>query len=99
MRVTRFSTTAVAFSAFVFAGLMVGKGQTPAPQTQKPAGEAQPAPTPPPPLLHAQNLIMMPDDATKSGNNRVFGATNQTGFYITRNRFGANQTSRPHYHT
>ena len=101
MRVTRLSTTAVAFCAFVFAGLAVGKGQAPAPETQKPAAQAQPAsaPTPPPPLLHATNLIMMPDDATKSGNNRVFGATNQTGFYITRNRFGANQTSRPHYHT
>jgi hypothetical protein len=53
----------------------------------------------PPPLLHAGNLIMLPDDATKTGNNRVFGSANQTGFYITRNRFANNNTSRPHYHT
>jgi hypothetical protein len=93
MSVTRLSATAAAFAAFMLAGLAVGQGQAPAPQTQKPAVP------PPPPLLHAQNLIMMPDDATKTGNNRVFGAANQTGFYITRNRFGPNQTSRPHYHT
>ena len=96
MRVTGFSVTAFAFAAFMFAGLAVGQGQQ-APQ-QQPAAQA-PATPPPPPLLHAQNLIMMPDDATKSGNNRVFGAANQTGFYITRNRFANNSTSRPHYHT
>jgi hypothetical protein len=97
MRVTRLSITAIAFSAFVFAGLATGNGQAPAPDTQKPAAPAQAVP--PPPLLHAQNLTMMPDDATKMNNNRVFGSANQTGFYITRNRLGANQTSRPHYHT
>jgi hypothetical protein len=91
MRLTRFTVTACAFAAFMAAGLAVGSGQAPAPQTQKPA--------PPPPLLHAQNLIMLPDDATKSGNNRVFGASNTPGLYIQRNRFGPNQTSRPHYHT
>ena len=94
MRVTRLSVSAFAFAAFVLAGLTVGQGQ--APQTQKPA--MAPA-TPPPPLLHAGNLIMLPDGAEKSGNNRVFGAANQTGFYITRNRFANNSTSRPHYHT
>jgi hypothetical protein len=96
MRVTRLSVTAVAFAAFVLAGLAVGQGQAPAPQSQ-PAAQA-PAQQPPP-LLHALNLIMMPDDPTKTGNNRVFGSANQTGFYITRNRFANNNTSRPHYHT
>jgi hypothetical protein len=98
MRLTRFTVSACGFAAFLVAGLAVGQGQAPAPQTQKPTGQAQAA-TPPPPLLHAQNLIMLPDDATKMNNNRVFGSANQTGFYITRNRFGPNQTSRPHYHT
>lgn len=88
------STCAV--SAFVLAGFAVGHTQQAA--QPSPAAQAQPA-QPPPPLLHAMNLIMMPDDATKSGNNRVFGASNQTGFYITRNRFAPNNTSRPHYHT
>jgi hypothetical protein len=45
------------------------------------------------------NLIMKPDDAVATGGGPVFGSGSQTGFYITRNRFGANQTSRPHYHT
>jgi hypothetical protein len=98
MRVTRLTVSTCAFAAFILAGLAVGNGQAPAPQTQNPATQAQPA-TPPPPLLHAQNLIMLPDDATTSGNNRVFGSANQTGFYITRNRFVNNNTSRPHYHT
>lgn len=97
MRVPVSIALACALVALVLTGIAVGQGQ-PAPQTQKPAPMAQPA-QPPPPLLHAQNLIMMPDDPTKLTNNRVFGASNQTGFYITRNRFGPNQTSRPHYHT
>lgn len=93
MNVSRFSFTAFAFGAFVVAGLTVG-------QSQQAPPAAPTAATPPPPLLHAQNLIMMPDGATSSGNNpRVFGAANQTGFYITRNRFANNSTSRPHYHT
>jgi len=92
MTVTRFSVTSFAFAAFVLAGLAVGNGQQAA---QQPAAAAPP----PPPLLHAQHLIMMPDDAMKSANNRVFGSANQTGFYITRNRFANNSTSRPHYHT
>jgi hypothetical protein len=45
------------------------------------------------------NLIMKPDDAVATGGGPVFGAASQTGFYMTRNRFGPNQTSRPHYHT
>ncbi len=98
MRLSRLSVSACALVAFVLAGLAVGNGQAPAPQTQKPAAPAQAA-TPPPPLLHAQNLIMMPDDHIKMNNNRVFGSQNQTGFYITRNIFRNNQTSRPHYHT
>jgi|SoiMethySBSTD1v2_1073268.scaffolds.fasta_scaffold217429_2 hypothetical protein len=104
MRVTRITVSACAFAAFMLAGLAVGRGEQ-APQTQKPAppqgggqGQAQQAQQPPP-LLHAQNLIMMPDEPTNTGNMRVFGSANQTGYYITRNRFGANQTSRPHYHT
>jgi len=98
MRLSRLSVSACAFAAFMLAGLAVGKGQAPAPQTQKPAAPGQAA-TPPPPLLHAQNLIMMPDEHIKVNNNRVFGAANQTGFYITRNIFRNNNTSRPHYHT
>jgi hypothetical protein len=95
MRVTGISVTAFAFATFVVAGLAVGQGQQ---APQQPAAQA-PATPPPPPLLHAQNLIMMPDDPTKTGNNRVFGSANTTGFYITRNRFANNSTSRPHYHT
>jgi hypothetical protein len=98
MRFTRLTVAACACAAFMLAGLTVGEGQAPAPQTEKPAAQAQPAQQPPP-LLHALNLIMLPDDPTTSGNNRVFGSANQTGFYITRNRFVNNNTSRPHYHT
>lgn len=93
---TRNLALACALVALVLTGIAVGQGQ-PAQQTQQAAAMNQP--TPPPPLLHAQNLIMMPDDPIKLNNTRVFGAANQTGFYITRNRFGPNQTSRPHYHT
>jgi hypothetical protein len=98
MRISRFVVSMCAFVAFILVGFVAGQGrQTP---PAPPAAQAQQAaPQPPPPLLHAMNLIMMPDDAIKTGNNRVFGSSNQTGFYITRNRFGPNQTSRPHYHT
>jgi hypothetical protein len=92
MRFTRLTVFACAFAAFVYAGLGVGEGQQGTPQ---PAAQA----TPPPPLLHAQNLIMLPDDHIKMNNNRVFGSANQAGFYITRNIFRNNNTSRPHYHT
>jgi hypothetical protein len=92
MRLTRFALSASALAAFMLAGLAVGEGQAPAPSTQKPV-----APTPPPPMLHAQNLIMRPGEAMN--NNRVFGSADQTGFYMIRNTFLANQTSRPHYHT
>jgi hypothetical protein len=88
-----------ALAAFILIGVAVGQGQRAAQTQPAAAAQAQPAPQQPPPLLHAMNLIMMPDDATKSGNNRVFGSANQTGFYITRNRFAPNNTSRPHYHT
>jgi hypothetical protein len=101
MSVTRLTVSACAVAAFTLAGLAVGKGQTPAPQTQKPdaaAAQAQPAQQPPP-VLHALNLIMLQDDAVATGGGRVFGSANQTGFYITRNRFANNNTSRPHYHT
>lgn len=95
MTLSRLSVSACALAAFVLAGVAVGTGQAPAPETQKPAQAAPP----PPPLLHAQNLIMMPDEHIKVNNNRVFGSANQTGFYITRNIFRNNSTSRPHYHT
>lgn len=93
MRLSRLSVSACALAAFMLAGLAVGKGQAPAAQTQKPA---QP---PRPPLLHAGNLIMLPDDAIAANGGPVFGSANQTGFYITRNVFRNNNTSRPHYHT
>ena len=93
MRLSRLSVSACAFAAFVLAGVAIGSGQAPAPQTQKPA---QP---PRPPLLHAGNLIMPPDDAIAANGGPVFGSANQTGFYITRNVFRNNNTSRPHYHT
>lgn len=76
---------------FVLAGLTLGQGQNPA------AAQAPAAPAPPP-LLSAKNLRMMTDEPVKSGNNRVFGSTTEQGFYITRNRFGPRQTSRPHFH-
>jgi hypothetical protein len=101
MSVFRSLGAAVVFGVFIVAGLNVGHSQQAQPargQQAAPAGAQQPA-TPPPPLLHALNLIMQPDDPTKTGNNRVFGSSNQTGLYITRNTFGPNQTSRPHYHT
>ena len=90
MRLYRLSVSACAFAAFVLAGLAVGSGQAPAPQTQKP---------PQPPRLHAGNLIMPPDDAIAMNGGPVFGAASSTGFYITRNVFRNNNTSRPHYHT
>jgi hypothetical protein len=93
MRLTRVTVATCAFAAFALAGIVVGQGQAPAPQTQKPA---QP---PRPPLLHAQNLIMLPDAEIAANGGPVFGAGNQTGFYITRNVFRNNNTSRPHYHT
>jgi hypothetical protein len=91
---------AAAFAGVVLVGLAVGRGQAPAPGSQRasPAPQTVPAP-PPPPLLHALNLIMMPDDPIKSGNNRVFGSANQAGFYITQQRFAPNQINRPHYST
>jgi hypothetical protein len=98
MKLTRLTVLACAVAGFVLAGLTVGEGQAPAPGTQKPAPGTQ-KPEPPPPLLHAGNLIMMPDDYVTMKNNRVFGSANQTGFYITRNVFSNNNTSRPHYHT
>lgn len=93
MTLSRLSVSACAFAVFTIAGMAIGQGQAPAPQTQKPA---QP---PRPPLLHAGNLIMPPDDAIAANGGPVFGAANQTGFYITRNVFRNNNTSRPHYHT
>lgn len=93
MRLTRVWVATCALAAFALAGIVVGQGQAPAPQTQKPA---QP---PRPPLLHAGNLIMMPDADIAANGGPVFGSANQTGFYITRNVFRNNNTSRPHYHT
>jgi hypothetical protein len=93
MRLTRVTVATCALAAFALAGIVVGQGQAPAPQTQKPA---QP---PRPPLLHAGNLIMLPDAEIAANGGPVFGAANQTGFYITRNVFRNNNTSRPHYHT
>jgi hypothetical protein len=98
---TRLIVFGCAFAGFLLAGLAVGRGQTPAPGTQRGgalAAQATPAP-PPPPLLHALKLIMMPDDPIKTGNNRIFGSANQTGFYITQQRFAPNQLNRPHYST
>ena len=71
MRLSRLSVSACAFAAFMLAGLAVGEGQAPAPQTQKPA---QP---PRPPLLHAGNLIMPPDDAIAANGGPVFGLANR----------------------
>jgi hypothetical protein len=93
MRLNRVAVSTYALAGFILAGLAVGEGQAPAPQTQKPA---QP---PRPPLLHAGNLIMLPDAEIAANGGPVFGAANTTGFYITRNVFRNNNTSRPHYHT
>ena len=100
MRLTGFVGVACAAAGFVLASLTIGQGQTPGAGTQRPAAAAPAVQlTPAPPLLHALNLIMMPDDPIKSGNNRVFGSANQTGFYITQQRFAPNQINRPHYST
>ena len=93
MRLSRLSVSACAFAAFMVAGLAIGQGQAPAPNTQKPAAP------PRPPLLHAGNLIMLPDADVAANGGPVFGSANSTGFYITRNVFRNNNTSRPHYHT
>ena len=93
MRLTRVTVATCALAAFALAGIVVGQGQAPAPQTQKPA---QP---PRPPLLHSQNLTMLPDADIAANGGPVFGLGNQSGFYITRNVFRNNNTSRPHYHT
>jgi hypothetical protein len=98
---TRLWVFACGFAGFVLAGLTVGRGQAPAPGTQKPApppAQAAQA-TQPPPLLHALNLIMLPDEPVKSGNNRVYGSASQPGFYIVQQRFAPNQINRPHYST
>jgi hypothetical protein len=101
MRLNRLLVLACAFAGVVLAGLPVVLGQAPAPGTQKPAPSAaqEAQPTQPPPLLHALNLIMMADDPIKTSNNRVFGSANQPGFYMTLQRFSANQINRPHYST
>ncbi|MCM3881754.1 MAG: cupin domain-containing protein [Vicinamibacterales bacterium] len=101
MRIARTGITVCAFVGFVLAGLAVSHGQQAAQAPGQAGGrgagaQAQP---PRPPVLHAMNLIMKPDDAVATGGGPVFGAASQTGFYMTRNRFGPNQTSRPHYHT
>lgn len=48
------------------------------------------------PVVDAKNLRMM-DDALPTGGP-VFGNSSQPGMYITRNRFAAGNTSRPHFH-
>jgi hypothetical protein len=92
-----------ALVVFVLTGLVFTQTPPAAPARQGQAGQGQgqqatPAP-PRPPVLHAGNLIMKFDEATAMTGGPVFGSASQTGFYITRNRFGPNQTSRPHYHT
>jgi cupin len=103
MRNARTVVSMCAFVVFVLAGLVVSQGQQAqqgqaAPAAQGQGQQAQPAP-PRMPALHAMNLIMKPDDAIATGGGPVFGTPNQTGVYITRNRFAPNVTSRPHYHT
>ncbi len=52
----------------------------------------------PAPLTNAAHTRMQPEDANPNGNTPVFGAQNQDGFYVYRNRFGPHATSKPHYH-
>ena len=101
MRIARTIVSVCAFVVFVLTGLVLSQGQPAAPARQGQGGQGQQAQQAPPrpPVLHAMNLIMKPDDAVATGGGPVFGSANQTGFYMTRNRFGPNQTSRPHYHT
>lgn len=103
MRNARTVMSVCALVVFVLSGLVLSQTPPAAPVRQGQAGQGQgqqAAPAPPRmPVLHAMNLIMKPDEATALTGGPVFGSANQTGFYITRNRFGPNQTSRPHYHT
>jgi hypothetical protein len=101
MRNARTILSVCGFVVFVLTGLVLSQEQPAAPARQGQGGQGQQAQAAPPrpPVLHAMNLIMKPDDAVATGGGPVFGSANQTGFYITRNRFGPNQTSRPHYHT
>ena len=50
------------------------------------------------PLTNAAHTRMQPEEANPNGNTPVFGAQNQDGFYVYRNRFGPHQTSKPHFH-
>jgi hypothetical protein len=100
MRNARTVASVCALVMFVLTGLVLSQAQQAAePARQGGGGQGQQATPPRPPVLHAMNLIMKFDEAVATGGGPVFGAANQTGFYITRNRFGPNQTSRPHYHT
>ena len=100
MKITRAVVSVCALGVFVLTGLLLGQGQPAAPARQGGGGGQQAQQAPPrPPVLHAMNLIMKPDNAVATTGGPVFGSANSTGFYITRNRFANNSTSRPHYHT
>ena len=49
-------------------------------------------------LVDASHLRMQPEQMNPNGSTPIFGASNQEGFYVYRNHFGPNQTSRPHFH-
>jgi hypothetical protein len=53
---------------------------------------------PAPPLLNANALRMQPEAPGAANNNRLFGNPTEPGYYIQRNRYAPNATTRPHFH-
>jgi hypothetical protein len=54
--------------------------------------------TPQKPIVNADHLRMLPEEADPNGNAPIFGLQNAEGFYADRNHFGPHQTSKPHFH-
>ena len=99
MRLSRLSVSACAFAAFMLAGLTVGNGQAPAPQTQKPAAPSAAAATA---TAAARAEISSCCRTTRRSNERQprvrIGKPDRAS--TSRATCSANNnTSRPHYHT
>jgi hypothetical protein len=81
--------TCCALGAIVLGGLTAPRLG----QAQERAGGA-----PQKPIVNANHLRMLPEEANPNGNTAVFGLQNAEGFYAYRNHFGPHQTSKPHFH-
>jgi hypothetical protein len=101
MKFPRSTPLAYAAAGLALTGIaVIAQGQAqPAQPAAQPAQASTAKPAPMPPLITKDNLrLLSQEDAIKAANNSLFGNPRQDGFYITRNRFGPNQTSRPHFH-